>query len=271
MPGALYIVATPIGNLEDVTQRALRVLGEVAVIACEDTRRSRKLLGHYGINTPLISYYRENEAERTGELLRRLTAGEDVALISDAGTPLISDPGGKLVERALAAGVRLIPVPGPSAPITALMAAGLAGSERVAFAGFLPPRPGERRRYLAELAVWAGGLILFEAPHRLLAALADMEAVWGGQRPLVVARELTKLHEEFLRGTIASARDHFAAHPPRGEFTLVAGPPVAAPPQSEPPPADRAARKQWARAHGVSRSEAYRRLQAGYTRERDGR
>ncbi|MGH9475615.1 MAG: 16S rRNA (cytidine(1402)-2'-O)-methyltransferase [Terriglobales bacterium] len=267
MNGTLYVVATPIGNLEDITQRALRVLGEVDVIACEDTRHSSKLLGHYGIAKPLVSYYREKEAGRAAALLERLQAGENIALISDAGAPLLSDPGARLVAQAAAAGVRVVPVPGPSAPIAALMAAGAAGETPVVLAGFLPARAGERRRRLQELGAWRGSVVMFEAPHRLLAALADMEELWSGARPLVAARELTKLHEEFVRGTVASARQHFAEHPPRGEFTLVAGAPVSAEPSASaaPPPCDRAALKRWARAQGLSRSEAYRRLQSGYT------
>ncbi|MGH9488661.1 MAG: 16S rRNA (cytidine(1402)-2'-O)-methyltransferase [Terriglobales bacterium] len=273
MAGILYVVATPIGNLEDLTLRALRILREVDVIACEDTRHSGKLLVHYGIERPTLSYYRQHEAERTALLLRRLEAGENVALITDAGTPLVSDPGARLVRGAAAAGVRVIPVPGPSAPLTALMVAGLAAAEEeaVALLGFLPARSGARRRKLEQVCDWPGALIMLEAPHRLTAALADMDEIWGPQRALVVARELTKLHEELLRGTVASARAHFAAHAPRGEFTLIAGAPASGVNSAivPPPRLSRAALKAYARQQGLSRSEAWRRLQAGsgYTKE----
>jgi 16S rRNA (cytidine1402-2'-O)-methyltransferase len=263
MPGTLYLVASPIGNLEDLTRRAERVLREVALIACEDTRHSRTLLQHYGIERPTVSYHRLNEASRLASLLARLHAGDDVALLSDAGAPVLSDPGARLVAAAAAAGVPVVPLPGPSAALTALMGAGV--EEPAALLGFVPARAGERRRWLQAWAAWPGSLVVFEAPHRLEAALADLEEVCGPSRPLVVARELTKQHEEFLRGTVASARAHFAAHPPRGEFTLVLGPASApAPaPADDAPPAEltRAQLKQWARARGLSRSEAYRRWQ----------
>ncbi|HVA62126.1 MAG TPA: 16S rRNA (cytidine(1402)-2'-O)-methyltransferase [Terriglobales bacterium] len=270
-PGVLYIVATPIGNLEDLTHRAARVLGEVELIACEDTRHSRKLLDHYGIHRPLVSYYRENEATRGEELLRRLQAGDNVALVSDAGTPLLSDPGARLVARAVAAGIRVVPLPGASAPLAALMACGIWGEagEPVAFLGFPPARAGARRTWLAPWRSWPGALVLFESPHRLPASLAALEEVLGPERPLVVARELTKLHEEFQRGTVASLavlfQDRAQASPLRGECTMVVGPaPASAPPLAPaPPPPEmtRAQLKQWARAQGWSRSEAYRRLQ----------
>ena len=270
-PGTLYIVATPIGNLEDLTHRAARVLGEVDVVACEDTRHSRKLLDHYGIHRPLVSYYRENEAARGEELLRRLQAGDNVALVSDAGTPLLSDPGARLVARAVGAGIRVVPLPGASAPLAALMACGIWGEagEPVAFLGFPPARAGARRTWLEGWRGFPGALVLFESPHRLVASLAVLAEVLGPERPLVVARELTKLHEEFQRGTVASLAALFLnraqANPLRGEFTLVVGPaPASAPPlaPAPPPPAmTRAQLKQWARAQGWSRSEAYRRLQ----------
>ncbi len=263
MPGTLYLVASPIGNLEDLTHRAARILGEVALIACEDTRHSRRLLEHYGIHRPTLSYHRLNEAARAEALLARLRAGEDVALLSDAGTPVLSDPGARLVAAAAAAGVRVVPLPGPSAALAALAGAG--AEEPVALLGFVPARAGERRRWLQTWSAWPGSLVAFEAPHRLAASLADLEAVLGPERPLVVARELTKQFEEFLRGTVASARAHFAVHPPRGEFTLVIGAGNTAAPAAagDSPPAelDRDQLKQWARAHGLSRSEAYRRWQ----------
>ncbi len=263
-PGRLYIVATPIGNLEDMTHRAARVLGEVDVIACEDTRHSRILLDHYQIRRPTLSLHRFNEAARGGELVRRLQGGESVALISDAGAPGLSDPGARLVAQAVAAGITVVPVPGASAPVAALMAAGLEGP--VVLLGFLPARAGERRRTLQTWAAVPAALLMFESPHRLQGALADLEALLGPDRPLPVARELTKLHEELFRGSVAAARAHFDQHPPRGEFTLVAGPPVAPAPASaaEPeltPDLSKEDLKRLARESGLSRSELYRRLQ----------
>lgn len=268
--GILYVVATPIGNLEDLSYRAVRILSEVDVIACEDTRHSRALLEHYGIHKPLLSYYREREAERAAAILERLAAGEAVALISDAGAPLLSDPGARLVAEAAAAGVQVVPIPGASAITAALMASGLAAETEspLVFLGFLPARATARRHCLERYAPWTGPVVFFETPHRLLAALGDMEEIWGAERPLVVARELTKIHEEIFRGSIAAARAHFAAHAPRGEFTLIAGPGAAMPAKAgAEPPADPAALKIWARQQGLSRSEAYRRWQARYTKK----
>ncbi|TAN24629.1 MAG: 16S rRNA (cytidine(1402)-2'-O)-methyltransferase [Acidobacteria bacterium] len=268
--GTLYVVATPIGNLEDLTYRAARILGEVDAIACEDTRHSRALLEHYGIHKPLLSYYREREAERAAAILARLAAGEAIALISDAGAPLLSDPGARLVAQAAAAGVRVVPVPGASAPVTALMASGLAAEadSPLVFPGFLPARATARRHCLGKYVAWTGPVVFFETPHRLLAALGDMEEIWGPDRPLVIARELTKIHEEIFRGSVAAARAHFTAHPPRGEFTLIAGAAASTPaPVAADPPADPATLKPWARQQGLSRSEAYRRWQARYTKK----
>lgn len=264
-PGSLYIVATPIGNLEDITYRAVRILGEVDWIACEDTRHSRKLLEHYAIHRPTVSYYRENEAARSIELLRKLQGGANIALISDAGTPLLSDPGQRLVQAVLQAGLRVIPVPGPSAALTALMASGV--GEPVALLGFLPARGGERRRYLRQWAAWPGGLVIFEAPHRLAATLADLEEVLGGDRPCTLGRELTKVHEEHTRGTVRTLRAEIEAgtNPPRGEFTLVLAAcevpkPVPAPPR---PPLSRDQLKKMARERGLSRSALFREWQEG--------
>lgn len=267
--GTLYVVATPIGNLEDLTYRAARILAAVDAIACEDTRHSRALLDHYGIHKPLISYYREREAERTAAILARLAAGESIALLTDAGTPLISDPGARLVVAAAAAGIPVVPLPGASALTTALMAAGLpaAADSPLLFLGFLPARATARRQLLEKYRGWEGNLAAFETPHRLLPALTEMEEIWGPDRPLIVARELTKIHEQWLRGTVASARAHFAAHPPRGEFTLLAGPSPAPPPPSQPLPENPAGLKSWARLHGLSRSEAFRRWQAQYNKK----
>lgn len=264
-PGVLYVVATPIGNLEDMTYRAARVLGEADWIACEDTRHSRTLLEHYQIRRPTLSYYRENEAARTVDLLQKLQAGASVALISDAGTPLLSDPGQRLVQAAVAAGVRVVPIPGPSAALAALMASGV--GEPVALLGFLPPRSGERRRSLQAWAGWPGALVVFESPHRLAVALADMEEVLGGERVCTVARELTKLHEEFQRGTIAELRKSVATatSPPRGEFTLVIAPGAApkAVVTAAPQALSREQLRQLARERGVKRSALYRDWQQG--------
>ncbi len=220
MPGTLYIVATPIGNLSDITYRAVDLLRRAALIACEDTRHARKLLDHYAIATPTLSLHEHNETARTAGLVARLLAGADVALISDAGTPLVSDPGYRLVEAALAAGVRVVPVPGPSSVVAALSAAGLP-THAFRFCGFLPPKPAARRRAIEAVAGDPATLVWFEAPHRILAALDDLSAVLG-DRPVALAREMTKLHEEFLRGPARELRDLLAARPAvQGEFTIV--------------------------------------------------
>jgi 16S rRNA (cytidine1402-2'-O)-methyltransferase len=216
--GVLYLVATPIGNLEDISPRALRILREVTLIAAEDTRVTGKLLSRYGIETRLLSYYEHNKAQRIDAVLDALAEG-DVALVSDAGTPAINDPGYELVRRAVAAGIRVSPVPGPSAPIAALAASGLPANAFL-YLGYLPRKAKERRAALEAVAEMPYTLIFLETPHRLLRALADMEASLG-DRDIAVARELTKLHEEIFRGKISAARAHFEAYAPRGEFTLV--------------------------------------------------
>ena len=216
----LYLIGTPIGNLEDITIRALRILKEVALIAAEDTRRARILAQRYEIETPITSYFEGNKLTKMETVLRALDAG-DVALISEAGMPGLSDPGYELVCTAIERGYRVVPVPGPSAPVTALVASGLP-SDSFLYLGFLPRRPSDRRRLLADVAQEQRTLIAFETRHRLRKSLADIEAVLG-DRPLAVCRELTKLHEEIWRGTISGARDHFAEVEPRGEFTLVIG------------------------------------------------
>ncbi len=268
MPGTLYVVATPIGNLEDITARALRVLREVALIAAEDTRHSRKLLNHFDIRTPLISCHEHNEQQRQEELIGRLLAGASIALISDAGTPAIADPGYRLVRACHAAGVPVIPVPGPSAILAALSAAG-EPTDRFIFEGFLPARAAARDKVLQGLRDEPRTVVLYETPHRLLAALAAMATVWGAERPLVVARELTKLHEELFRGTVGAAQAHFGAARVRGELVLVL-PPYAAPSPVRDLPAvlrellvDRQlprkeAVKQVAKEFGVARSDVYR-------------
>ncbi len=222
MTGKLYIIATPIGNLEDITLRALRLLRECAVIACEDTRQTRKLLEHFGIATPMISYHDHNEAERAAELVSRMQTGANIALVSDAGTPLVSDPGYRLVRGAIKAAIPVIPVPGASAALGALSAAGLP-SDAFRFCGFLPPKSSQRRKILEEWKNETATLIFYETPHRILDALEDVAAVMGS-RPLAVARELTKIHEEFLRGTAAEVRAILAARPSvKGEITLLIG------------------------------------------------
>ncbi len=217
--GVLHVIGTPIGNLEDITLRALRVLGEVDVIAAEDTRVTRKLLARHGIRTPLVSFREQNAARATPELLDRLAAGRGVALVSDAGTPSISDPGRSLVAAALAAGFEVVPIPGPSALTAAVSVAGLDG-ESLRFWGF-PPRSGrERRRALERIAGDRAVTVLYEAPGRLAATLRDLAAACGGHREAVVCRELTKLHEEVARGTLEELAARFAQGA-RGEIAVV--------------------------------------------------
>ncbi len=218
--GTLYLVATPIGNLEDITLRALRILAQVSLIAAEDTRRARILTDRYEITTPVTSYFEGNKLAKLETVLRALDEG-DVALISDAGMPGLSDPGYEFVCAAIERGCPVVPVPGPSAPIAALVASGLP-SDSFLYLGFLPRRRSERRRLLAGVAGERRTLIAFEAPHRLRKSLADFAAVLG-ERPIAVCRELTKLHEQVWRGTISAAQTYFAGVEPRGEFTLVIG------------------------------------------------
>lgn len=277
MAGTLYLVSTPIGNLEDITHRAVRLLGEVRIIACEDTRHTQKLLNHYGIKTKTISYHEHNEHERAAELLEVLKSGADVAIVSDAGTPLINDPGFRLARLAINSGVAVVPVPGASALITGLVASGLATDEFF-FAGFLPARSGARRTRLSELRSIPATLIFYEAPHRIAATLKDAHEILG-EREAVVARELTKMHEELVRGRLSELADRFSSSEvARGEIVLMidrveiqsgAGKNatviniadlVAA---LETEGLDhRAALKKAARELGVSRAEAYRRLVA---------
>jgi len=266
--GTLYIVATPIGNLEDITLRALRVLKEVDWIACEDTRQTRKLLEHFGIAKPMMSYYEHNEAARAAELVERMTTGASIALVTDAGTPLVSDPGYRLVQAAIAASIRVVPIPGPSAAVGALSAAGLP-TDAFRFCGFLPPKSSQRRKTLEQLKPETCTLILYETPHRILEALEDVSAVMG-PRPVVVARELTKLHEEFLRGTAAEVRAELASRPSvKGEITLLIGKREALEVDDTPlEEAVRAAEKEGlprmeaikhvARQRGLSKREVYR-------------
>ncbi len=227
--GTLYVVATPIGNLEDITYRAVRILGEVDLVAAEDTRHSRKLLTHFGIQKPLVSYHDHNEQQRQEELVKRLQAGDDIALISDAGTPCIADPGYRLIASCHAAGITVVPIPGPSALITALSAAGVS-SERFAFEGYLPQKAKARADLLRQLNGEQRTLVFYESPHRLAATLADLVEILGADRPLVIARELTKMYEEFFRGTAAEAVARFTREAARGELVLVL-PPSAQGPQ----------------------------------------
>lgn len=221
LAAGLYIVATPIGNLEDITLRALRVLRSVDRIACEDTRQTQKLLSHFGIQVPTVSCHAHNERQRSEELIAQLQAGARIALVSDAGMPGISDPGAHLVAQAVAAGINVIPIPGASAVVSALAASGL-DTTSFLFVGFAPPRSGERRSFFETYRSERATLVFYEAPHRILEALRDAIHVFGGNRRAVLGREITKLHEEFLRGTleemekICASRDLL-----RGEMTLL--------------------------------------------------
>ena len=218
--GTLYVVGTPIGNLEDMTFRAVKILRQVDVIAAEDTRHTGKLLHHFQIGTPQISYHTHNQHHRVPELLQRLQSGQAIALVSDAGMPSISDPGYILVRACRDAGLAVSPIPGPSAGVTALSAAGLA-TDRFVFEGFLPAKGRDRRDRIAALKSEARTVILYEAPHRLRHTLGDLTDALGGDRPLVVARELTKRYEEFWEGTLASAVERYTERNPQGEFTLI--------------------------------------------------
>jgi len=227
-PG-LYLVATPIGNLEDITLRALRVLRQADRIACEDTRQTQKLLNHFEIATPTVSLHQHNERERAAELIEALKSGQRIAVVSDAGIPGISDPGGWLAQAAIAAEIPVYPIPGANAALSALVASGLSTAE-FQFLGFLPEKAGARRTFLEALAKTAHPgentapptLIFYEAPHRILETLADLESVWGPSLRVVVARELTKVHEEFLRGAVSEVRSSLASRDRiRGEITLL--------------------------------------------------
>ena len=272
MPGTLYLVATPIGNLADITHRALQILKDVELIACEDTRHTRKLLQHYGVTTKTVSYHEHNEQQRAAELIDLLRQGSDVAVVSDAGTPSISDPGFRLVRAAIENEIAVVPVPGPSALISALIAAGLPTDEFF-FAGFLPAKSNARRARLNELRSVPGTLIFYEAPHRLAATLKDAYEILG-EREAVVARELTKLHEEIRRGRLSQlTADYTEKTDVRGEIvvlidrtvigeTVTSDQSVAAlVNQFEQEGLDhRAALKKAARELRLSRAEAYRKL-----------
>jgi 16S rRNA (cytidine1402-2'-O)-methyltransferase len=281
-PG-LYLVATPIGNLEDITLRALRVLRSVDRIACEDTRQTQKLLNHFGIKTPTVSYHMHNEGSRAEELTAELKAGARIAVVSDAGTPGIADPGGQIAAAAISAGVPVFPVPGANAAISALIASGL-GTERFTFHGFLPAKAGARKTALEVLPRDGATHVFYEAPHRILDTLADVEAVFGAGLPVVVARELTKMHEEFLRGTVAEIRAQLAGRASvRGEMVLLmtlseaeGGSGAAARSIADEVTAltaaegltEMAALKRVAKERGLGKSEAYRELQREQNRRR---
>jgi 16S rRNA (cytidine1402-2'-O)-methyltransferase len=218
--GVLYVVATPIGNADDISARAIRILSEADLIACEDTRRTGRLLAAHSIRTPTISYFEHNESRRIPELVERLKSGQSLALVTDAGTPAISDPGYRLVHSAIDAGIRVTAVPGPSAVIAALAMAGMP-TDRFAFEGFLPTKAGERHRALAELAEEKRTLVIYEAARRLPRLLSELLAEFGSDRRLAVVREATKTHEEIVRGSLAELAPHFANREVLGEVTLV--------------------------------------------------
>lgn len=219
MPGILYLVATPIGNLSDISARAIATLKNVDVIACEDTRHTQKLLNHLGIRVKTVSYHEHNEAERTKELIKFLSDGRSVAVVSDAGTPGINDPGSSIVQAAIESGIDVVPIPGPTAFVSAVIGSGLP-TDTVLFAGFLPSKKSERRRRLEELRSVPATIAFFETPHRISASLVDCIDILG-DRKAALARELTKLHEEFLRGTFSQLTSAISSAKPRGEFVLV--------------------------------------------------
>ncbi|MFP4006876.1 MAG: 16S rRNA (cytidine(1402)-2'-O)-methyltransferase [Spirulinaceae cyanobacterium] len=219
-PKTLYIVGTPLGNLEDMTFRAIRILKEVDIIAAEDTRHTGKLLQHFQIETPQISYYEHNANRRTPELIKRLEKGDAIALVTDAGMPAISDPGYELVKACAEAQINVIPIPGATAAMTALAASGIE-SDRFIFEGFLPTKNKERKARLQQIQRETRSLIFYEAPHRVLQTLTDFADIFGQNRLIVLARELTKMHEQFWRGTIGEAISYYQENTPKGEFTIV--------------------------------------------------
>lgn len=273
MSGTLYLVATPIGNLADMSFRAIETLKAVDLIACEDTRHSLKLLNHYDIKKKLVSYHEHNERERADELIQKLIGGENIALVSDAGTPAINDPGSFLIQKSIEAGIAVIPIPGPVAYINAVIVSGLP-SDSIFFGGFLPSKKGERRKRLEEVKSVPATLAFYESPHRIGRSLIDCLDILG-DRPAVVVRELTKIHEEIRRGTLKTLAEHYSDANTKGEFVLVIDRggknEVAANIDSlaarvreleESGLDHKAALKAAAKELGISRSEAYRRLQA---------
>jgi 16S rRNA (cytidine1402-2'-O)-methyltransferase len=258
MPGTLYIVATPLGNLGDLSSRAAEVLRSVAVVAAEDTRRTRGLLSHLGASPRLLSYHAHSDGGRLETLLEILDDGRDVALVSDAGTPVVSDPGVDLVAAAREAGATVVPIPGPSAVAAALSAAGLRG-DRYLFLGFIPRKGGERARLLSRAATEEWSVVLFEAPPRLVDMLQDLATVAGADRRAVVARELTKLHEELRAGTLDELAGYYSEHPPRGELTIVVEG-TGAPAQPPDRTGDAVEQAALLLAEGLTRREVVRRL-----------
>jgi len=266
--GILYLVATPIGNLEDISMRALRILKEADLIACEDTRHTAKLLTHYGIRTPSRSYHKFNEESRARQLVQMLREGKNIALVSDSGTPLVSDPGYEIVSACRREGIRVVPIPGPSAAIAALTASGLP-SDSFYFAGFLPSKGSLRKRRLEELARIPATLILYEAPHRLISSLQDMLAALG-PRQAALARELTKMHEEVLRGTLSELLDILQARDRiQGEITLVIERGEAAPAPAPYPESLRQHLEEVMQRTGMPRNEALKSVakERGITRK----
>jgi 16S rRNA (cytidine1402-2'-O)-methyltransferase len=280
-PG-LYLVATPVGNLEDITLRALRVLRQADRIACEDTRQTQKLLNHFEIRTPTVSYHLHNEGPRTEELIEDLKKGARIAVVSDAGTPGIADPGSQIAAAAIAAAIPVFPIPGANAAISALIASGLS-TEHFTFHGFLPAKAGQRKTALEQLPRGSSTHIFYEAPHRILDTLADIETTFSPEQPIVLARELTKLHEEFLRGPVTELRTQLAARATiRGEFVLLFSLDASAAQPSQPRSiadevaalmqaenlTEKDALKRVARERGIGKSEAYRELQREQNRRR---
>jgi 16S rRNA (cytidine1402-2'-O)-methyltransferase len=276
--GVLYVVATPIGNLEDITHRAVRILREADLIACEDTRQTRKLLDHYAIAKPTVSYHEHNEAARAEELARKLEEGAIIAQVSDAGMPGISDPGYRLIKLAIEKRIPVVPVPGPSALIAALVGSGLP-ADAFEFHGFLPAKSGQRRTALESLRPSRHTIVVYEAPHRIRETLEDVVAVLGPRRPVVIARELTKIHEEFIRGTAEEVLSRLQDREAKGEITLLIGAGQSPPtPQhkdlakrlheimQEQKLDEKAALKSLAKEQGLSKSEVYRELQRAKTR-----
>jgi 16S rRNA (cytidine1402-2'-O)-methyltransferase len=271
----LFLVGTPIGNLEDITLRALRVLKDVDLIACEDTRQTQKLLTHYNIGTPTISYHEHNEMTRSAELVKKLEEGGQVALVTDAGMPGISDPGYRLIALAIRHHIPVVPVPGPAAFLAALVASGLP-TDSFRFSGFLPAKQGQRRELLESIAASPRTQVFYEAPHRIREALEDVVAMLGPDRPVVLAREVTKLHEEYLRGRAEEVLQQVKSRELKGEITLLIGKAEAGARPAAGAPAvrerfeqlvgkekldEKAALKRVAKELGLSRSQAYRELQ----------
>jgi 16S rRNA (cytidine1402-2'-O)-methyltransferase len=271
-PGTLYVVATPIGNLEDITYRAVRILKESDLIACEDTRHTAKLLHHYGIDKPTVSYHEHNEAARAEELVAKLTTGLNVAQVSDAGMPGISDPGYRVIKLAIERGVQVVPIPGASAAVTALAASGLP-TDSFQFLGFLPAKSGQRRTMLETLRHAEQTTVVYEAPHRIAETMKNIVELLGAERPVVLARELTKVHEEFIRGSAAEILQRVEKRELKGEMTLLIGKGAGqqatatdigqrlAEIMREQKLDENAALKVLAKEQGISKSEAYRELQ----------